>query len=432
VTERIGDAWVKDLEHLRDLEPHAEDPVFRARLREVKLANKVAKYRQGKKFIDEHGDTPEVRKALGDARGDVAKAERNLAAERERMAAEARQQQQQATKAPKPTTVKPEPPPAPAPATEPPVTEPTTVKPEPPAAPAPAPAKPRTPTKTARTVAEIERELKSNGLAPGDFRKFAGGAKRMTAAIAERVAKLMEHFTPEDVKKLGEFFSENKIALDEAHVDALIQKVPRGKMGEYVRHLEIAQTHGQRAGSLGWPAEEPTLEKTTTVHPGKPPLTREIVATPGSTVLGANLIERDKVLPPRGYHAHHIIPEKQFAEGVDWMRTRLEKAGSDIHRADNGVFLAGSRSTANPELTRLHNSYMHAGPSKEYAYTLTRRLGNLHGHKFLEELHNIAEEMRTGRFKMDEIPYGWKGKWQPGMTAPIEPGFQPGWIEVEE
>jgi starch phosphorylase len=42
ITERIGDGWVKDLEQLRDLEPHADDPVFRARLREVKLANKVA------------------------------------------------------------------------------------------------------------------------------------------------------------------------------------------------------------------------------------------------------------------------------------------------------------------------------------------------------------------------------------------------------
>jgi glycogen phosphorylase len=42
ITERIGDGWVKDLERLRDLEPHAEDPEFRARLREVKRANKVA------------------------------------------------------------------------------------------------------------------------------------------------------------------------------------------------------------------------------------------------------------------------------------------------------------------------------------------------------------------------------------------------------
>ena len=259
---------------------------------------------------------------------------------------------------------------------------------------------------------------------------------KVEAEAQKGIARLLEHFTPADVKKLGEFLSENKIALNDAHVDAFIQKVPRGKMGEYVRHLEIAQVHGQATESLGWPAEEPTLEKTTTVHPGKPPRTREIVETPGSKVLRANLIKRFKEEPPPDYHAHHIIPEKQFGEGLDWMRERLRKAGSDIHEADNGAFLAARGGTGrvrgatpNPELTQLHNSYIHAGPSKEYAYTLTRRLGNLHGSKFLDELRNIAEEMQTGRFKIDEIPYGWKSKWKPGMTAPIEPGFEPGLLE---
>ena len=79
----------------------------------------------------------------------------------------------------------------------------------------------------------------------------------------------------------------------------------------------------------------------------------------------------------------------------------------------------------------LHQSYIHAGPSKEYAYTLTRRLSGLHGNEFIAELRNIAKEMSNGKFKIDEIPYGWKEKWQPGMTAPIEPGFEPGWIEEE-
>jgi starch phosphorylase len=38
----IGDAWTRDLERLRDLEPHAGDAAFRAAFREVKLANKRA------------------------------------------------------------------------------------------------------------------------------------------------------------------------------------------------------------------------------------------------------------------------------------------------------------------------------------------------------------------------------------------------------
>jgi starch phosphorylase len=40
ISEKLGDGWVADLEQLRRLEPLAEDPEFRARWHEVKLANK--------------------------------------------------------------------------------------------------------------------------------------------------------------------------------------------------------------------------------------------------------------------------------------------------------------------------------------------------------------------------------------------------------
>ena len=42
ITEAIGEGWLRDLERLRDLEPHAEDPSFREAFRRVKLANKGA------------------------------------------------------------------------------------------------------------------------------------------------------------------------------------------------------------------------------------------------------------------------------------------------------------------------------------------------------------------------------------------------------
>jgi starch phosphorylase len=42
ITERIGEGWVTDLERLRELEPAAEDPAFRERLRAVKRANKAS------------------------------------------------------------------------------------------------------------------------------------------------------------------------------------------------------------------------------------------------------------------------------------------------------------------------------------------------------------------------------------------------------
>ncbi len=40
VTARIGEGWIRDLDLLRGLEPHAEDPAFRTEFRAVKRANK--------------------------------------------------------------------------------------------------------------------------------------------------------------------------------------------------------------------------------------------------------------------------------------------------------------------------------------------------------------------------------------------------------
>ena len=40
ITEHIGPGWIKDLMELRRLEPLADDPIFRARWREIKLENK--------------------------------------------------------------------------------------------------------------------------------------------------------------------------------------------------------------------------------------------------------------------------------------------------------------------------------------------------------------------------------------------------------
>ncbi|WP_171818255.1 glycogen/starch/alpha-glucan phosphorylase [Pyxidicoccus fallax] len=41
ISSRIGEGWATDLDQLRKLEPHAEDPAFRKAFREVKRANKV-------------------------------------------------------------------------------------------------------------------------------------------------------------------------------------------------------------------------------------------------------------------------------------------------------------------------------------------------------------------------------------------------------
>ena len=42
ITEKIGDAWITNLDHLRDLEPFADDSEFQERFRSIRLANKTA------------------------------------------------------------------------------------------------------------------------------------------------------------------------------------------------------------------------------------------------------------------------------------------------------------------------------------------------------------------------------------------------------
>ncbi len=41
VTDAIGDGWLRDLDHLSELQPHADDPAFRSAWRDVKAANKA-------------------------------------------------------------------------------------------------------------------------------------------------------------------------------------------------------------------------------------------------------------------------------------------------------------------------------------------------------------------------------------------------------
>ncbi len=284
---------------------------------------------------------------------------------------------------------------------------------------------PRARAVSKRGLAEVERELKRRGVSGDVLRSFSGG-KRATAALAQRVERLLDHFTPADLKKLGEFLSENERALSDEAVDVLVNDLSQVDMAETIRALETRQTLEATTRGAHRLSDDPALADVTTVGPGGNPRTG---APSPSRTLRASLEEKLGELPPRGYHAHHIIPDKQFGEALNWMRNRLRAARVAINDAENGVFLAGSKSTANPELTRLHNSYIHAGATKEYAYTLTRRLADKQGAAFVQEVEAIGEEMRTGRFEIDKIPYGFKTKWQPGMTAPVERGFEPGWIE---
>ncbi len=427
----------------------------------------IERYKRGQRFIDQHGDSIETRRALGDARGDIEAAEGKLAAARKPAG----------TAPDEPKVLKPpEPPPAAkpadaratrpshpeikpvdagadrgAPAAKPVAKELATqaskrdpavseTKTPDPGATDPAAPKPGSPPPTqqsgqqaatpppaqasGRTLANIEKDLAKQGISSEDVRRMTGG-KRASAELGARVQRLLEHFTPEDVKALARFLARYKRELDDDAVAALINDVPRGDLAEVLEVLDEAVERGRATG--GGQLSEAELEQIegVTVHEGRPPTTTQ--ETPPSTALGRNLAARHGE-PPPGYHAHHIVPDRAFGSRFDWIRKRLRAASRGINSADNGVFLAGSRSTANPELTRLHNSYVHAGTTKEYAYTLTRRLGDLHGEAFVDEVRRIADEMTGGTFKIDEIPYGFKTKWQPGMTV-VEEGFEPGWLE---
>lgn len=305
-----------------------------------------------------------------------------------------------------------------------------------------APAKPDTPAPAApkpSSLAEVLSRLEAYGFSRADLRDFIGVWKQVTAPLARRVARLLEHYAPDEVRAFGKFLAKHKVPLTNRTVAHLIDVVPPGKLKAAIPEFDLMRA-GEDPPSAVWTEEELTAREDVTVREGAPPKVRkdvqglelplrDVAETPGSRALRASLIARDGVLPPDGSHAHHIVPEKDFGTGLDWLRNRLANAGCGINEASNGVFLAGSRFTANPELTLLHLSYIHAGVRKEMAYTLTRLFEGKTGAELVEAVEKAGKLMAEGEFEILEIPHGWKAKWEPGMTAPADPKVKPEWIE---
>ncbi|MFJ5695999.1 hypothetical protein ACIP9X_19400 [Arthrobacter sp. NPDC093125] len=292
------------------------------------------------------------------------------------------------------------------------------------------------------TLDEIVQALAtSKGFTKDDLRAFMGTRQKLSAVLARQVARLLEHYTPEEVRAFGEFLAKHRTDLNDRAVEELLEHVPKGKLRERIAELE-EMLSGDDAPLGVYSEKELATTEGVTIDKvkRKPPRLdedgleeplRDVVETAGSKALRASLIARDG-LPSPGSHAHHIVPENDFQPGLDWLRERLAQAGCGINEASNGVFLAGSWKTANPELTRLHLSYIHAGKKKEYAYTLTRRLYGKRGAALVEEIEKIGREMagtEAEMFKILEIPHGWRAKWEPGMTAPADPAVKPEWIE---
>ncbi|MFL5493807.1 MAG: DUF4157 domain-containing protein, partial [Gemmatimonadales bacterium] len=280
-----------------------------------------------------------------------------------------------------------------------------------------------------RSAHEVQSYLEQHGLEPSEILGFAAeDASRLGAKQAAQVERLAQTFPPQDLKALGKFLFDNEAVLTKKMVDDLLETFPSGGLAEAIQRGHIREVFGAEAGGGIMSGEQREFAPGTTIHEGRLPSPREIRPTPGNEALRASMLKEGPP-PPPGYHAHHIIPDKEFGESMEWLRERLRAADGNINGAENGVWLAGSRSTANPELTRLHNSYIHAGKQAEYAYTLTARLGDKEGAALLEELDAIRAEMAGGSFKTLDIPYGWKTKWKPGMALPTARGKHPGFME---
>ncbi|MDN7179625.1 DUF4157 domain-containing protein [Caballeronia sp. SEWSISQ10-4 2] len=119
--------------------------------------------------------------------------------------------------------------------------------------------------------------------------------------------------------------------------------------------------------------------------------------------------------PAEGMHAHHIVPEAEGGARMNWLRQALRRAGIDINARENGVYLVGMETVANPEGTIPHTTYLHAGNRDDYLYTLTRRLANKEGPTLRAELAKIKRELSEGDFMFRTAP----DDWRPGV-----PGYE--------
>ena len=173
------------------------------------------------------------------------------------------------------------------------------------------------------------------------------------------------------------------------------------------RAIDIRQSMGH-AGTETGPSSE--LGERRDVRSGggsrldRPLRDPSTAAREASEVLGGNLGPPPS---PEGYHAHHIIPESEGGEGLEWLRDKLRDADININDADNGVWLIGESGGLNVSGATPHTTYLHAGNRNDYLFTLTERLGQLDGPEFVRELERIKAELADGKFHFQEAPDGW-------------------------
>jgi hypothetical protein len=149
------------------------------------------------------------------------------------------------------------------------------VKPTPPAEPvkpgvtaepvnkAPVPAQTVTPSASPaapRSPAEIVNDLKQAGLTQREIFGLTGGKRpgRLSPTRARAIDRLSKHFTPQDLKALGDYLAERKVPLSDEAVGQLIDGIKPGEMAAWVRKARIAEVHGE-ATRLPQDAKETSL-----------------------------------------------------------------------------------------------------------------------------------------------------------------------------
>jgi hypothetical protein len=107
------------------------------------------------------------------------------------------------------------------------------------------------PGKAPRKPKDVSGTLRLFGLTEGEILGFRGeDASRLGPRSANRVVRLGEHFTPEDLKALGKHLEGSGRVLDDAMVEALIDQVPPGKMEQALQSLEVYEVWSAQSGQV--------------------------------------------------------------------------------------------------------------------------------------------------------------------------------------
>ncbi|CCK24477.1 hypothetical protein BN159_0098 [Streptomyces davaonensis JCM 4913] len=120
------------------------------------------------------------------------------------------------------------------------------------------PAEPRAPAAVAppaETLDDILRKLADSGFTRGDVRAFMGDRMRLSAPLARRVARLLEKYSPEEVRAFGRYLARHKLYLNDKIVTQLLENVPKGRLEPMIAQLEQPRA-GDETPPLGLPEED--------------------------------------------------------------------------------------------------------------------------------------------------------------------------------